>query len=304
MALYHKYRPQSLDEMYGNKSTIHSLRADLAKQDKPHAFLIVGPTGAGKTSLARIIAKELGSSGGDLQEVNSADMRGIDTIREIRRQSDYKPMESECRTWILDELHQWSKDAATAMLKLLEDPPSHTYFVLATTDPQKLLPTLKGRCAQYAVSPLSDRDMYKLLKSVSRSEGESVDPEVIEQIVMDSQGLPRNALQILDQVLAVEPDVRLEVARQQAERQSAVIELCRALLNRNGWRKVSGILRGLKGDDPEKIRRAVLGYCSAVLLKSDSVNAAFVMEQFREPTYNNGFNDIVFACYSCISVGR
>lgn len=301
MSLYHKYRPDTLEGMIGNEGVIKAITADLAKQDAPHAFLFHGPTGCGKTTLGRIVAKILGSSGGDFREVDSADFRGIDTIRELRKQSAFKPLEGKCKVWLIDECHKLTNDAQNALLKALEDAPAHVYYILATTDPQKLLPTIKGRCSQYQVRPLTEAEMSKLLRTVTKSEGQKLTKEVLEQIVQDSQGHPRNALQILDQVLGVSEELRMEVARKSAETQSQTIELCRALMGNMGWKKVASILSGLTDEDPESIRRMVLGYCNSVLLRGDNPKAGLVMENFIEPFYNSGWPGLTFACYSILA---
>ena len=303
MALYHRYRPQAFEQVVGNEATIASITADLTKTDPPKSFLISGPTGCGKTTLGRIIATQLGCKGGDFREVDSADFRGIDTIRDIRRQSQFMPLEGACRVWLLDECHQLGSAAQPALLKALEDTPPHVRYILATTDPQKLLATIRGRCAQYQVGLLTDREMMGLLRRVVREEGESIQKTVYDQIIQDSQGHARNALQILDSVLAVEPDLRLDVATKAAETQSQSIELCRALINGEGWKKVANILSGLQDQDAESIRRHVLGYCNSVLLKSDNVTAGLVMDEFIEPFYNTGMPGLTFACYSVVKGG-
>jgi len=143
--------------------------------------------------------------------------------------------------------------------------------------------------------------MKRLLFRVVKAEGESLDKEVYEQIIQDSMGHPRNALQILAQVLSVEPEKRLEVAKRTAETQSQTIELCRALVNRASWKKICEILKGLKDEDAEQIRRAVLGYCQSILLSGKQDNrVAAIMEEFMEPFYNSGFPALVLACYSVL----
>ncbi len=299
-----EYRPSSLDEIIGNEDVVQVLKNQLSekpKQPLSKSLLFHGPTGCGKTTLGRIVAQELGVKGNDLREIDSADFRGIDTIREIRKQSSYKPLESPYRVWILDEVHRLTGDAQSALLKALEDTPEHVYYILCTTDPQKLLPTIKGRCAHYQVNQLSDKEMKQLLRRVVKAEGEALSKEVYDQIAQDSLGHPRNALQILAQVLAVEEEKRIDVAKRTAELQSKTIELCRALTQRDSWKKISTILNGLKTEDPEQIRRAVLGYCQTILLgEQHDESIAQIMEEFIEPFYNSGFPALVLACYSTL----
>jgi DNA polymerase III gamma/tau subunit len=245
----------------------------------------------------------MGAVGNDLREVDSADFRGIDTVRDMRKQSAFKPLEGDCRVWILDECHKMSSDAQSALLKALEDAPKHVYYILCTTDPQKLLSTIKGRCSQFVVSTLTDKEMKILLRRVTKAEGESLTKDIYAQIIQDSLGHPRDALQILAQVLAVDGDKRLEVATHAAEVQSQTIELCRALIQPAPvWNKIATILTGLKDQEPESIRRAVLGYCQAVLLKNGSPNIAQVMGEFIEPFYNTGFPGLTYACYCAIDI--
>ena len=194
--------------------------------------------------------------------------------------------------------HKLTNDAQNALLKALEDTPSHVYFILCTTDPQKLIVTIKGRCSQFQVHPLSDRQMFKLLRHVVKAEEDTLHKEVYDQIIQDSLGHPRNALQILEQVLNVESEKRLMTAKRSAEIQSQSIELCRALIDTSGWKKVANILEGLKNEDSENIRRAILGYCQAILLKGINNQAGLVMEYMIEPFYNTGYPGLVFACYS------
>jgi DNA polymerase III subunit gamma/tau len=300
MSLYHKYRPKYLEDIVGNESTVQALQADLMKDDPPHAYLFHGPTGCGKTTLGRIVADALGCKGKSFREIDSADFRGIDTVREIRRQARFKPLEGTCQVWLIDECHKMTNDAQNAILKALEDPSESAYYILATTEPEKLLKTIRGRCSQYQVSPLPPDRMLGLLRKVVKEEGDTLNKAVYDQIVQDSLGHPRNALQILDQVLGVAPEQRLEIAKRQAELQSQTIQLCRALINGSGWKSIGAILQGLQGQDSEGIRRAILGYCNSILLNSDNQQAAGVMRWFESPTYDIGFPGITMSCYYAV----
>ncbi len=301
--LYLKYRPEILDDVIGNEELINTLKGMLqkdAKQPIGKSLLFHGPTGCGKTTLGRILARELGAKGNDIREVDSADFRGIDTIRDIRKQSAYKPLEGNYRVWILDECHKMTGDAQTALLKALEDTPEQVYYILCTTEPQKLLSTIRGRCQSFQVNQLSEKEMKKLLRKIVKAEEETLTKEVYEQIVQDSQGHPRNALQTLAQVLSVDEINRLKAAKKTAETQSKTIELCRALTTGAPWKKTAVILKGLKEEEPENIRRAVLGYCQTILLNGENHAVAGIMGEFIDPFYNTGFAGLVFACYSAI----
>jgi DNA polymerase-3 subunit gamma/tau len=300
MSLYNKYRPLSLDKIKGNENLIDSIQTLVAKEDPPHAFLLTGPTGCGKTTIARIIASMLDCNGGDLKEMDSAQFRGIDSVREIRSNSSYKALEGKNRGWLIDECHKLTPDAQNAALKILEDPPPHVFFFLCTTEPEKLIDTIKGRCIVIKVQTLNDAEMFKLLREVARAEKVKLEQEIFDQIIQDSFGHPRNALNILEQVLSASPEKRLNVAKQTALEQTESIALCQALLKDSPWKMVSNILKGLSGLEPENVRRHVLGYCSAVLLNKDNPKAAIIIEAMIPSVYYTGWPGLVFACYTIV----
>lgn len=298
MSLYLKYRPDSLETIIGNNEIKTTLKGMFKKNDIPHSMLFHGPTGCGKTTLARIIAKKLNCEDNNIIEIDTAQFRGIDTIRDLRKSIQFTPLGGGIRVYIIDEVHKMTGDAQNAFLKMLEDTPTHIYFILCTTDPQSLLPTIKGRCSQFQVKELSDDEMQDLLVKTAEEEGDSITKEIIQQITQDSQGHPRNALQVLEQVLSTPVKKRLAIAQQAAIEQSESIALCRALIKGENWNKVKVILQGLKGQDAEGIRRVVMGYAQSILLNSDNERAALILEEFLEPTYNAGFPRIVYASYA------
>jgi len=300
MSLYLKYRPKTLEEIEGNEEVVEAL-SSIIKKDKPHSYLFTGPSGTGKTTCARILKDMLHCSEMDYKEIDSADFRGVDTIREIRRNMMYKPSNGSCRIFYLDEVHQLTKDAQNALLKALEDTPSHVYFFLSTTEPEKLLQTIKTRCSTFSLSLLPERRMMRLMKRILSIEGKEVSEEVLKQICIDSMGSPRMALVILDKIIDVEPDKMLAVAKQIASKENQVIELCRALLERKPWKVIMPILKGIERQEPEKIRRAVLSYCSKVLLNSDNPQAVIILNSFKTPTYDSGMAGIIISCYECVN---
>ena len=297
MSLYIDHRPTSFDQVAGNEKLVEQFRALLAKDDPPHAYLLMGPSGCGKTTIGRIVSRELGVSDDDFVEVDSADFRGIDTIRDMRRNALYRAMRGERRMWLLDECHKLSNDAQNALLKGLEDPPAHAYFVLCTTDPDKLLPTIRGRCVAFQVQRLTEREMVRLLHKVSSAEGARVDRQVLAAIADRADGHSRDALQILEKVLAVQADDRMGVVEDSETLKSTTTRLVQALLGQRGWRAVAEEIKKIGDDDLEQVRRGVLGYCTRVLTGGDNDKAGEILEEFAEPFFNSGLAGLVLACY-------
>lgn len=303
--LYRKYRPSTLDEMVGNEATIKSLKAEL--ENGSHVFLFTGPAGCGKTTLARIIAKEVGAGDLSIKEINSAENRGIDTAREVQEQMRYNPSDGEALVWIFDECHQWLAPVQNAFLKALEDTPEHVYFFLCTTDPQKLIAPLKTRCSIINVKPLTNDEMTYLLKRTARAEQRKMGSEVYEKICEIAQGGSRKGLKLLSKVLYLESDEeRLEVLKMgDASDNPETIELCRALLQKGcTWSKLAFLLKALDLSEPERVRQAVMGYMNSVLLNGKaSVEAVSAMQAFSSAdTYRNGKFAISVACLDALNL--
>lgn len=307
MSLYQKHRPGSFEDMIGNEDQITSLKKLFAKKDRPHVYLFTGGPGCGKTTAARIGATMVGAAELSITEINSANNRGIDTARQIIEQMRFMPMEGDSQVYIIDELHMTTKEWQNAMLKSLEDVPSHVYFFLCTTDPQKLIAPLKTRCTEIKFKPMTVDELQLLLRKVNRAEGFGLSKEVLINIAEHSEGSARKALVILEKVSGVEEEEKqnaiIESGAPDAE-DADTIELCRALLKESTWAPIAAIIKKLDVSDPEKIRYAVLGYMNAVLLsgkKNDK--AAQAIEFFAEPFYNSSKSGLTLACYQTIFVG-
>lgn len=309
--LHLKYRPNTLDEVVGNKETITSLQSILSRgaKHRPRVYLFSGPSGCGKTTLARIMSNEMGVKSLDLMEANSANFRGIDYVRDLIQSSHLSPMHGKRRAWILDECQQMTKEAQSALLKVLEDTPEHVLFFLCTTDPTKLLPTILNRCSRYMVQLLPDKDMEKLLTRVMDGEDKKIPEGVQEGLIENSHGSPRQMLTFLDRIIDLldDPEACETLLKHDEELEAGVSKLCRALLKGAKWPTIAKILTALKGVEGEEgIRRAVMGYCSAIMMggKDGHQGAYLIATSFMEPFYNNGWPGLVVACYEAAVANR
>jgi DNA polymerase-3 subunit gamma/tau len=303
MPLHTDFRPSCLDEIYGNRSIKISLESIFAREkDRPHAYLFTGSSGCGKTTFGRIIASLLKCSSDDLMEYNTANMRGIDTVREIDQNCKYAPMTGKVKVYILDEIHKTTGEFQNALLKLLEDPPAHVYFILCTTDPDKLLKTIHTRCTSYQVKPLLNAEMEKLLNDILTTEGiEDFPKKVMTEIIQVSEGCARQALVILDQVIDItDEDTALEAVTAFTGETAAIIDVCKALLDKKDsgkWAKIRVMLKLIEVE-PEAVRRSILGYLSAVLLNNNQNDrVAEMLGCFTDSWFNSGKGGMVQALY-------
>jgi len=314
MPLHIDYRPKTLKEVEGNRATVESLQSVLEREsDIPHAFLFTGQSGCGKTTLGRIVVETLGCAPQDFREVDSAQFRGIDTVREIRQQTRLRPIAGPCRVWLMDEVHMLgrggssaSNEAQNALLKILEDTPPHVYFILCTTDPDKLLKTIRGRCMQFQVNPLSERQMTRLLKRVVGAEGVKGFPDEAYGLLHKvSFGQPRDALVALDKVIDLPNEQLLKAIEQTAGGEASVQDLCRLLMHCAAWKDFQPVLKSItETQEPETVRRYVMTWMQNELLsnkeKVKQAQAFLVLAAFREPFFNTGKPGLVGACFESV----
>lgn len=210
MSLYRKYRPESLADVVGQTAAVRILRRAFESGQISHAYLFCGPRGTGKTSLARIVARQLIAGSAeftpamavDLLEIDAASNRGIDEIRELRETIAFAPSTGAAKVYIIDEVHMLTKEAFNALLKTLEEPPAHAYFILATTEAHKVPETIISRCQRFDFQRISTADIAGRLAFVCSQESISADPEALELIAEQSDGGMRDALSLLEQMAA------------------------------------------------------------------------------------------------------
>lgn len=304
--LYKKHRPTKFSQVRGQDEAVRTLNGMLKQGRVPHFILFDGPSGCGKTTLARIMQSKLHCDDADFNEVNCADFRGIDMVRDIRSRSSLSALggNGSCRIWLIDECHKLSNDAQNAFLKLLEDTPAHVYFMLATTESGKLLRTIMTRASVVPVRLLKPDEMLELLQEVVKAEGAAVTEAVLDRIVEVAEGSPRMALVILNQVVGLEDEAdQLAVVRSSESKREA-IELSRALLNpRASWPELATILKGLEVDDYERLRYHVLDYATKVMLGGGKMvpRAAVLIDSFAFNFYDSKKAGLVSACYRVVA---
>jgi len=201
LALYRKYRPKSFDEVLGQDHIVDVLESSVDTNKVSHAYLFVGTRGTGKTSVARIFATSIGVSTNDLYEIDAASNRGIEDIKELRDGARVLPFDSKYKVYIIDEVHMLSKDAWGALLKILEEPPKHVIFILATTEFHKVPETIISRCQVFVFKKASDAILKKMLVDVAKEENFDLDGGSAELLAILGDGSFRDALGELQKVL-------------------------------------------------------------------------------------------------------
>ena len=234
LVLYRKYRPQTFSEIIGQEHIVQTLTNALSSGMISHAYLFSGPRGTGKTTVARLLAKAINCQNRknneyepcnkcsscteimegramDLIEIDAASHRGIDEIRELRDGIRFVPTKSRYKVFIIDESHQLTREAANALLKTLEEPPSHAIFVLATTEIHKMIPTIISRCQRFDFRKLTLPEIIKRLEIICQKEGVKIEKAALELIALNAAGSIRDAESLLDQTLIFAGSKGLEI---------------------------------------------------------------------------------------------
>lgn len=256
--LYRHYRPQTFKEVRGQEPIVKALEGSLKNKRIAHAYLFSGSRGTGKTSVARILARSLGVSDKDLYEMDAASNRGIDDIRELREGVYAMPFESPYKFYIIDEAHMLTKEAWNALLKTLEEPPRHAIFVLATTEREKVPETIQSRCEVYIFKQPTREVLAEIVTDVAQSEGFSLERAAAELVALLAEGSFRDALSILQKVLSMSRDTKVDVAEVEEVSGAPKGELVRMLLTAVAKKDVSAALGAIEKAVREHIDALVL----------------------------------------------
>lgn len=265
-ALYRKHRPRSLDDFVGQSHVVEILRRSLKKGRIAHAYLLTGPKGTGKTTIARILAHEINQlpyTGDethlDIIEIDAASNNGVDDVRDLREKVMLAPTSAPKKVYIIDEVHMLSKAAFNALLKTLEEPPSHIVFILATTDLHKVPATIISRTQHYSIHTYSPAEITAHLRKIADVEGIRIDNEALDAIAARGEGSFRNSISLLDQLSGFADDkqgVTLDLV--ESTLGLAPSDAVRSLLKSVGERDVAGIISQLDELEKQGIQPVIL----------------------------------------------
>ncbi|OGZ27712.1 MAG: DNA polymerase III, subunit gamma and tau [Candidatus Nealsonbacteria bacterium RIFOXYB1_FULL_40_15] len=296
LALYRKYRPQSFSEIIGQEHIIQTLKNALSSNNASHAYIFSGPRGSGKTTTARLLAKALNCRNRkegesepcnkcssclevkdgrslDLIEIDAASHRGIDEVRELKEGIRFSPNKEKYKVFVIDECHMLTKEAVNALLKTLEEPPSHAVFILATTEIHKMAPTIISRCQRFDFRRLEFQEILKRLEHISKKEGAKIEKPALELIALHSEGAVRDAESLLDQVLTFSG--KADITKDSIKEMLGLADT--AWASEFSWflskRDIKGAFEFLeqsleKGYDPMELSKTLVSYLRHVLILS------------------------------------
>jgi DNA polymerase-3 subunit gamma/tau len=208
-ALYRKYRPAKFKEVLGQDHIVKVLESSIENGNIAHAYIFSGSRGTGKTSIARIFAKEIGTTANDISEIDAASNTGVDDIRALNESVSTLPFESTYKVYILDEAHMLSKSAWNALLKTIEEPPKHVIFILATTEANKIPETIISRCQTFSFKKPTQKVLKDVVVSTAKKEGFTLEPASADLIALLGDGSFRDAQSILQKVISASKDKKI-----------------------------------------------------------------------------------------------
>jgi DNA polymerase-3 subunit gamma/tau len=280
-----KYRPKSFEEFYGNKAVLRSLRKE---SSTPHALLLTGDSGVGKTTLARLIASFVDCASTEILEIDGATHTGIDSWRSVTSELGFTPLAGKVRVIIVDECQALSKPSWTSLLKSIEEPPDHIYWIFCTTEEQKVPKNIRTRCVHYKLKQGDPDDIYDCLADIAIAEGFRTTPGVLWIVVEYAQGSFRQAISGLSIVSDCSNDqVARDLLSATRDTSDSTISLCRGLAKGDlSWKGALDLIGRMPNPDVEGVRRTVQAYFTKVALGSSEKQAPgvlAVLEAFGTP---------------------
>ena len=301
MNLYNKLRPKTYKTFVGNEKVVKAFRKAFEKESPPNSTIISGDFGLGKTTLVRIIKKNLEISDNDFIEMNASSLTGVDNVREVEEASKMRPLFSNYKVYIFDECQKLSKSAFNALLKVIEDCPDYCLFFFLTTEVGSFPKGILSRCVSFTLKPLSKAEIQIVLERAAKKVQYNLSEEIIDKIYEASEGSPRTALTLFEGILDIPEKDALTMIENRSDASPEARQLFQLLLKSAPWSDVALTLKGIK-DDPETIRRSCLGYMSAVLLNQKAPNnfsdkCALIIEAFEKNWYDEGRAGLIKSCY-------
>lgn len=269
--LYRTYRPEAWSEVRGQEHVVRVLEAAIKNKKIAHAYLFSGSRGTGKTSVARILAREIGVTPNDLYEIDAASNTGVEHIREVREGAHVLPLESPYKVYIVDEAHMLSRNAWNAFLKTLEEPPEHVIFIMATTERDKIPETVQSRCEIYSFKQPTREMLAETVSDVAKKEGYALERPASELVALLAEGSFRDALGILQKVLAVSKNRKIDEEEVElvsgAPRAGLVRELLSAIAKKNAVDALGTIEKAVSENmDPRVLAKLLIHRMRVVLL--------------------------------------
>ena len=256
--LYRAYRPATFNEVRGQEQVTSVLQAGIKNKKIAHAYLFCGSRGTGKTSVARIFARELGVSDNDLYEIDAASNTGVEHIRELREGVNVVPLDSPYKLYIIDEAHMLSRNAWNAFLKTLEEPPAHVIFVMATTERDKVPDTIQSRCEIYTFKQPTREILADMITDVAKSEGYSLERAAAELVALLAEGSFRDSLSILQKVLTVTKDKKVDVAEVEMVTGAPRAQLVRTILKSLTEKNATEALKAIQIAEKDNVDMRIL----------------------------------------------
>ena len=285
--LYRRYRPQEWEEVIGQPQVTETLKAEIKNGKTAHAYLFAGSRGTGKTSVARILARELGVTDKDLYEIDAASNRGIDDIRALREAVSTLPFESPYKVYIVDECHMLTKEAFNALLKTLEEPPRHVIFILATTEIDRLPETIVSRCETHHFKKPSQGVLKDLVLAVAKKEKCTIEHGSADLIAMLGDGSFRDTLSVLQKVISVSADADISTEEIEqilgAPRRQLVNDVLKAIAEKNLDGGLTAVRQATEHDTDMKVfMKLILQKVRFVLLLRFSTDTAYIKDALPE----------------------